>query len=614
MQKIIQLLIIEDDASDQYLLRESLDQMQLQVEEIIVAEKMQQILSLPSSAAPDLIFLDLNLPDSKGLETFLTVSNRMPDAAIIVMSGVEDTDIALQAIQAGAQEFIVKGEWDEKIFSKAISYSIERKKIQLKLQESEERYRSLVENAPEALVVMDIEKRKFISVSESATRLFKMTKEELLRTGVIELSPEYQPDGSLSTVSALQQINIAIEGGKPVFGWTHIDSEGNEISCEVRLVRLPSDHQVLIRGSIIDITERKKKEDELRRLQDSYFNLINSVDGIVWEAHPKTFKFSFVSQQAERLLGYPLENWLTQPSFWADHIYEEDRKWAVEYCAKSTIEKKPHEFEYRMVTSDGKIIWLRDIVSVEVINDEPVKVRGIMIDITERKKSEELLKRSYANLRRLTAHQEEVREEERISIAREIHDELGQQLAIIKMDIDWLNREIEDKKENVQKKLQGLLGIIDNTVKTVRKISSELRPTALDDLGLLSALEWHCHEFEERSGIKTKFSSEIEEIKIPDKIATGLFRIFQESLTNISRHAKATLVDVLLKNDKNYLILSIIDNGKGFVLDCNENKKTLGILGMRERTSIMDGKYNIISSPGNGTQVEVLIPINKVVD
>ncbi|MGK2862920.1 MAG: PAS domain S-box protein, partial [Chitinophagaceae bacterium] len=590
MQKIIQLLIIEDDASDQYLLRESLNQMQLQIEEIIVAEKMQQILSLPSSAAPDLIFLDLNLPDSKGLETFLTVSNRMPDAAIIVMSGVEDTDIALQAIQAGAQEFIVKGEWDEKIFSKAISYSIERKKIQLKLQESEERYRSLVENAPEALVVMDIEKRKFISVSESAIRLFKKTREDLLKIGVIELSPEYQPDGTLSAVSALQQINNAIEGGKPVFGWTHIDSEGIEIPCEVRLVRLPSDHQVLIRGSIIDITERKKREDELRRLQDSYFTLMNSVDGIVWEADPKTFMFSFVSQQAERLLGYPLENWLNQPSFWADHIHEEDRDWAVRYCVKSTVEKRPHEMEYRMMSRDGRIIWLRDIVSVEVINDEPVKVRGIMIDITERKKSEELLKHSYANLRRLTAHQEEVREEERISIAREIHDELGQQLAIIKMDIDWLNREIEDKKENVQKKLKGLLGIIDNTVKTVRKISSELRPMALDDLGLLSALDWHCHEFEERSGIKTKFSSEIEEIKLPDKIATGLFRIFQESLTNISRHAKATLVNVSLKKDKNYLSLSIIDNGKGFVLDCNENKKTLGILGMRERTSIMDGK------------------------
>ncbi len=612
MKKINQLLIIEDDASDQYLLRESLDHMQLQIEEIIVAEKMQQILSLPSYANPDLIFLDLNLPDSKGLETFLTVKNKLPDAAIIVMSGVDDTDIALQAIQAGAQEFIVKGEWDEKFFAKAISYSIERKKVQLKLEESEERNRSLVENAPEALVVMDIEKRKFISVSESATRLFKMTKEELLKTGVVELSPEYQSDGTLSAVSALQHLNIAIEGGKPVFGWTHIDSEGNEIPCEVRLVRLPSDHQVLIRGSIIDITERKKKEDELRRLQESNITLINSVDGIVWEADPKTFKFSFVSQQAERLLGYPLESWLNQPSFWADHIHEDDRNWAVDFCAKSTFEKIPHEFEYRMITSGGKIIWLRDIISVEVINDEPVKLRGIMIDITERKKSEELLKQSYADLRRLRAHQEQVREEERISIAREIHDELGQQLAIIKMDIDWLNREITDKKENVQKKLNAMLGIIYNTVKSVRKISSELRPTALDDLGLFSALEWHCHEFEERSGIKTKFSSETKEIKLPDKIATGLFRIFQESLTNISRHANATLIEVSLKMEKDFLSLSITDNGKGFELNCNENKRTLGILGMRERTTIMDGKYNINSSPGKGTQVEVKIPVDKM--
>lgn len=613
MQTINQLLIIEDNASEQFLLQEYLNQAQLHFGEIITAQKIQQVLKLPASAQPDLIFLNLNLPDSNGLETFLTVSNRMPDAAIIVMSGINDTEIALQAIQAGAQDYIVKGDIEEKFLSKTISYSIERKKNQLKLQESEERYRSLVENAAEALVVLDIKKRNFVNVSESAAKFFKLSKEELLQTGVVELSPEYQPDGTLSAVSALKYINEAVAGGKPVFVWTHVDSDGNEIPCEVRLVRLPSDSQVLIRGSIIDISERKKKEEELRRLQNSYFTLMNSVDGIVWEADPKTFEFSFVSKQAERLLGYPVEQWTCQSTFWADHIHEEDRSWAIDYCKQCTFEKKAHEFEYRMIAADGKIIWLRDIVSVQVENNAPVKVRGIMIDITERKKAEELLKHSYENLRRLSTHLEEVREHERIAIAREIHDELGQQLAILKMDIEWLSNEIADKKENVQKKINTLVGMIDNIVKTVRKISSELRPAALDDLGLLPALEWQCQEFEIRSGIKTNFISEIEDLELPSNIAMGLFRIFQESLTNIARHAKATKVNVSLKIDNDKLLMAIKDNGTGFIVAGTENKKTLGILGMRERAFIMEGEYKITSTPGKGTQVKVIVPVVNVV-
>ncbi len=131
MQTINQLLIIEDNASDQFLLQEYLSQLQLNIVEIITAEKIQQVLRLPASAQPDLIFLTLNLPDSNGLETFLTVSNRMPDAAIIILGDLIDTEIALQAIQAGAQEFIVKGEFDEKLLPKAIRYSIERKKTNL---------------------------------------------------------------------------------------------------------------------------------------------------------------------------------------------------------------------------------------------------------------------------------------------------------------------------------------------------------------------------------------------------------------------------------------------------------------------------------------------------
>ena len=156
-------------------------------------------------------------------------------------------------------------------------------------------------------------------------------------------------------------------------------------------------------GSHTDITERKKAEEDIRQLKEKYFKLMNSVDGIVWEGDAKTFEFSFVSKQAERLLGYPVEQWISQPTFWADHIFEEDRDWAINYCVKSTEEKKPHEFEYRMMAADGKIIWLRDIVSVQVQSNGDVKLSGVMIDITEQKIDELLLKKLNDNLGKKTA-------------------------------------------------------------------------------------------------------------------------------------------------------------------------------------------------------------------
>lgn len=135
--------------------------------------------------------------------------------------------------------------------------------------------------------------------------------------------------------------------------------------------------------------EKGRASEELHRSQQAYQTLVNTIEGIVWEADAETFQFSLVSQQAERLLGYPIERWINEPTFWKDHIHPEDRDWAVDYCVSCTRDKLAHEFEFRMVAADERIIWLRDIVSVVVENDKAVKLRGIMVDITEKKHAEE---------------------------------------------------------------------------------------------------------------------------------------------------------------------------------------------------------------------------------
>ena len=352
-------------------------------------------------------------------------------------------------------------------------------------------------------------------------------------------------------------------------------------------------------------------EEELAKTQMELDLIINNVEGIVWEADAKSFQFNFVSGQAERLLGYSKSKWIDDPKFWSDHIHPEDKEWAINFCINSTKNKVPHEFEYRMIAADGNIIWLRDIVTVVVENDQPVKLRGIMVDITEQKKAEKELEESYIAIRKLTDRLNHIREEERTSIAREIHDELGQNLMVMKMNADWLNNKIVDSDDVSKQRIKSLLEIVNNMVETVRRVSFDLRPSLLDDMGLSSAIEWHLDDFEKNSGVKIRFNGFDEEPKINDVIKTGLFRIFQESLTNVARHAGAKELAIDLKSENGDINMTIKDDGRGFDKEKIMAKKTLGILGMKERCTMMGGIYEISSTPGKGTMIMVKIPLKK---
>jgi two-component system sensor histidine kinase UhpB len=234
-------------------------------------------------------------------------------------------------------------------------------------------------------------------------------------------------------------------------------------------------------------------------------------------------------------------------------------------------------------------------------------------DITQRKKEEEKLQQSYDEIRRLASHLQNVREEERLIISREIHDQLGQQLTIMKMDINWLKKRSPFSVNDATKeKMEELNAMIDETIKTVRKISTDLRPSLLDDLGLGAAMEWHLTEFEKRSGIDVHYEGLSKEVPLSIAAKTGLFRIVQESLTNVARYARAKLVKVSLEKQDDRLCLTIQDDGVGFDMEAIAAKKTFGIVGMRERSAMMNGSYDIQSSPGKGTTIVVNVPISHV--
>jgi signal transduction histidine kinase len=227
----------------------------------------------------------------------------------------------------------------------------------------------------------------------------------------------------------------------------------------------------------------------------------------------------------------------------------------------------------------------------------------------EKLQAEKEMREMNEQLRNLAAHLQNVREEEQTRISREIHDELGQMLTAIKMDVTSAEKKMKTAPETASATLVCVLEMVDNTVKTIRRIASELRPTILDDLGLIEALEWQCSEFQKRNQIKCVFSSSDSRLTISRDIAIGLYRIFQEALTNIARHSGAKHVIATLQVLPQQLVMTISDDGKGFDPETVKAKKSLGLVGMKERALMMKGKLLTETALGKGTTIRIVVPM-----
>jgi signal transduction histidine kinase len=201
-----------------------------------------------------------------------------------------------------------------------------------------------------------------------------------------------------------------------------------------------------------------------------------------------------------------------------------------------------------------------------------------------------------------------VREEERTRIAREIHDELGQALTILKLDLSWL-QDKTDVQTAARKKIRSMIAGVDQTIEHVRRIVAELRPSILDELGLPAAIEWQVSEFQQRTGICGVFESNNLQLSLAKETAAALFRVVQEALTNVVRHANARRVRVAMRARNGMLRIAVTDDGKGFARQQMNSRTSFGIVGMRERLHRIGGEFNIYSGPGRGTRLEITAPL-----
>jgi PAS domain S-box-containing protein len=307
------------------------------------------------------------------------------------------------------------------------------------------------------------------------------------------------------------------------------------------------------------------------------------------------------------LTGYTREELLTvDPSEFMSGHPDYTFEHAINYIQQAV--HKPQLFEWLGKRKDGTLCWYEVCLKCASIGGTD-RILAFFHEINLRKQVQSELIESQNILRELTSHLQIIREEERANLAREVHDVLGQLITAIKMDMTWLNKKITNKDEVTEERFKEMFALADEMVKTVRKISRELRPGILDDLGLIPALEWQSMEFEKRTGIPCKFTTDGNLPEMTKTNATGIFRVCQETLTNVARHAQATHVDVLMNCNGASLTLLIADNGKGLNAAEMKTKKTLGIAGMKERAVMMKGMLTVQNRVEGGTLVTLSVPV-----
>jgi len=397
-----------------------------------------------------------------------------------------------------------------------------------------------------------------------------------------------------------------------------------------------------------NVTDRRRAEKELRESEERFRLLVQGVRGyaifhldplgnvVSWNTgaeHLKGYRaeeilgkhFSVFYPPEEVSIGKPQhilkeaarrgqiedEGWRIRKDgsrFWADVVVSPLRNadGSLQGFAKVTRDMTERHGKEETLAKAKELLELRAEQRTTVLSRVNLELRT---EIAERARAEEQLRASRDQLRALAAQLQSARETERISMAREIHDELGQACTAIKMDLALINRKTNKSQARLRQKVDATIQLVDTMIVTLRRIASELRPRTLDDLGLTSALEWQAQEFERRTGISCRLSLPEKPLVLDADRSTAIFRIFQESLTNVARHSHATQVEARLEQEGDQLLFHVQDNGSGFDPEEVKTRRSLGLVGMQERALLLNGELNVEALPGSGTTMTLRIPL-----
>ncbi|MCE1188392.1 MAG: PAS domain S-box protein [Ignavibacteria bacterium] len=486
----------------------------------------------------------------------------------------------------------------------------EKKLSEREKQESEEKYRLIVENSSDLVVKFDAGGR-LLYISPSYCRTFGKTEQELLGTRFLPglFDGEQQEFQSLlkrllfPPYKCYFEQQVELPEGNIWIAWNHsvlFDNSG-AIDSIIGLGR--------------DITERKITEQALYESEVKFRSMVeNSPIGIFLLNGQGAL--SYINDAALQLADISLND--IKEGTWVASLHPEDRDDIISMGLNALQQKKSFHCSGRCIRKDSSVVWWDASTSL-IISDGVIRGHvGFIANLTERVVAEEEVVYSREQLKLLAAHLISIREEERAAVARELHDELGQLLTSIKMNVTLLSKEVNKYEitaayQYILDELQYISGTIDKSVKGLRKVITDLRPQVLENLGLLAAMDWQLQDFKKASCIPYDFNCAIDEISLDKSVEVTVFRIFQEALTNVIRHSKATFLKVKVEVNDDQLVVSIADNGIGLNPDTVDRRKSFGIMGMHERLSILGGNMKIHSAPKDGTSLIITIPMQMKV-
>jgi PAS domain S-box-containing protein len=364
-------------------------------------------------------------------------------------------------------------------------------------------------------------------------------------------------------------------------------------------------------GSTVDLTERRERAVSVTDAERRFRGLIENAHDLVYRhrIYP-TRVIEYIGGAVKEITGHSADEFYADADLAAKAVHVDDVHHVHE--ALNDPARLQAVVTLRWIHPDGKVVFAEHRrVAVYDASGTLVAIDGIARDVTERVDAQRRLGESQEQMRRLAARIQSAREEERATLARELHDELGQTLTAIKLDLGRATSAMRDArvKTVVIDRLQSLVGLVEIGIETVKRITTSLRPPALDHLGLPEAIRWEALTFHARTGIRCHVRADKESTGLDAEQQTAMFRIFQEALTNVVRHARASAVSVTLAEGRGVFDLRIRDNGCGITDSQVADPRAVGLLGMRERAALVGGTFHIAARRGKGTAITVRVPI-----
>jgi PAS domain S-box-containing protein len=446
----------------------------------------------------------------------------------------------------------------------------------------------------------------FLSVNAALCHFLGYSEAELLARMFMDVTHPDEVEENVERRNAL--LASGVDTCQFEKRYLHKSGEVRWALTMVSLVRNSAGVPVLTFAQVLDISELKRTELALRANRESLANAQRLAHIGDWDWHIPRGELIW-SEEIYRIFGIDGARTPASYALFLDGVHPDDRAGVEAAIAHSLCTGARYEIDHRICRPDGTVRVVHEIGSVHYdLAGRPERMRGTVQDITDRHHQEQMVLDYQSRIQQLAAHETQVIEAERKRIAQEIHDEIGQLLTVLKIDMQLSRREYADNA-SAQAHTDAMLGLIEHTIASVRHVTHHLRPPALN-LGLGAALEWLAQDVAGRTALPIALDVGRHAVAVDDRVATAAFRVAQESLTNIIRHAGASEVYIGLAWGDAELELEIADNGCGFDVECGLAGGGFGLLGMRERVTALGGRFALESNPGTGTAVRVNLPVS----